>query len=71
MCKIVDTKEIAENDFSLNPGRYVGFSIHVDMDFDYKNEIKKINTELTKLNEKNADLMSVIKSLNYEKLEKV
>jgi len=30
LCKIVDLKEVKENDCSLIPGRYVGYSIQID-----------------------------------------
>lgn len=60
LCKIVDLKEIEENDYSLTPGRYVGYSIQVDEDFDYQRRMTEINTELHELNLKANQLMSVI-----------
>ena len=48
LCKIVDIEEIVEQDYSLTPGRYVGVSIHVDMDFDLRG-ISEIHTELKSL----------------------
>ena len=55
--------EIIENDYSLAPGRYVGFSIKIDEDFDYKGRISDINDELAKLNTENEELMNMIQRL--------
>lgn len=50
LCKIVDLAEVAENDYSLTPGRYVGYSVQVDEDFDYSSRISEIHKELQSLN---------------------
>jgi len=50
LCKIVDLAEVAENDYSLTPGRYVGYSIQVDEDFDYRGRLDEIRAELARLN---------------------
>jgi len=63
LCKIVDLEEIKENDYSLTPGRYVGYSIQIDEDFDYKARMKEIHSELTKLNKEANDLMKQILSM--------
>jgi type I restriction enzyme M protein len=60
LCKIVGLAEVEENDYSLTPGRYVGYSIQVDEDFDYRGRMTEINTELHELNLKANQLMSVI-----------
>jgi type I restriction enzyme M protein len=60
LCKIVDLEEIKENDYSLTPGRYVGYSIQIDEDFDYKARMKEIHSELAELNKEANDLMSQI-----------
>ena len=60
LCKIATLEEIAENDYSLTPGRYVGFSIDIDEDFDYQARIKEINKELTDLNNQSQKLMREI-----------
>ena len=39
--------QIIENDYSLNPGRYVGFTIKVDEDFDYKGRMSEIHNEIS------------------------
>jgi len=50
LCKIVDLAEVAENDYSLTPGRYVGYSIEIDEDFDYSSRISEIHKQLQSLN---------------------
>ena len=60
LCKIVHIKEIIENDYSLNPGRYVGYEIKLDKNFNYKKEINQINDEVKKLNEENKKLIDEI-----------
>lgn len=63
LCKIVDLEEVAENDYSLTPGRYVGYSIQIDMDFDYSFRLNEITAELTELNKNSNTLMSLITGL--------
>ena len=55
--------EIIEQDYSLTPGRYVGVSIEVDMDFDYKGRMTVIHSELGMLNEEVNTLMNQIQSV--------
>jgi type I restriction enzyme M protein len=63
LCKIVDLEEVKEQDYSLTPGRYVGVSIEIDMDFDYKGRMQEIYTELETLNEEANVLMEQIQSV--------
>ena len=63
LCKIAGLEEIKEQDYSLTPGRYVGVSIDIDMDFDYKGRIQEIHTELAQLNKEANDLMEQIQSV--------
>ena len=63
LCKVVDMQEVIEQDYSLNPGRYVGVSIDIDMDFDYKGRMAEIHSELSVLNEEANTLMNQIQSL--------
>ena len=63
LCKIVDLEEIEENDYSLTPGRYVGYSIQIDENFDYQARMKKIHSELAELNSEANDLMNQIQSV--------
>ncbi|MDC9728594.1 MAG: class I SAM-dependent DNA methyltransferase, partial [Methyloprofundus sp.] len=57
LCKVVDLEEVKENDYSLTPGRYVGYSIQIDMDFDYQGRMAEIHRELAGLNDKANGLM--------------
>jgi len=60
LCKITDLEEVKENDYSLTPGRYVGYSIQIDKDFDYRARMKEIHGELAELNTESNDLMEQI-----------
>ncbi|MCW5601375.1 class I SAM-dependent DNA methyltransferase [Nitrosomonas sp.] len=59
-CKIVDVAEVEENDWSLTPGRYVGYSIEIDEDFDYARRLGEIHSELASLNAEATTLMQQI-----------
>lgn len=63
LCKIVNLEEIEENDYSLTPGRYVGYSIQIDEDFDYQARMTEIHSELAELNSEASDLMNQIQSV--------
>ena len=60
LCKVVGLAEVAENDYSLTPGRYVGYSIQIDMDFDYQGRMAEIHKELAGLNDEANGLMKQI-----------
>ena len=62
LCKIVDLDEVKENDYSLTPGRYVGYSIKIDENFDYKGRMKEIHSELADLNKEANEIMEQILS---------
>ena len=62
LCKIVDRDEVEENDYSLTPGRYVGYSIDIDEDFDYQARMAEIHSELAQLNDEANELMKQILS---------
>lgn len=64
LCKIVDLAEVEENDYSLTPGRYVGYSIQIDEDFDYKKRLNEIRSELTSLNHNAIKLMELIEGVS-------
>lgn len=64
LCKIVDLAEVAENDYSLTPGRYVGYSVQVDEDFDYQNRLSEIRDELAFLNTNANELMGLIQGIS-------
>ena len=63
LCKVSSLEEIEENDYSLTPGRYVGFSIEIDENFDYKGRMHEIHEELAKLNGESVELMGAIQGL--------
>lgn len=63
LCKVVEMDEIIEQDYSLTPGRYVGVSIDIDMDFDYQGRMAEIHSELSSLNEEANALMNQIQSV--------
>ncbi|WP_242131335.1 type I restriction-modification system subunit M [Aestuariivivens marinum] len=63
LCKVIEIEDVIEQDYSLTPGRYVGVSIDIDMDFDYKGRMKEIHSELGFLNKEANDLMNKIQSL--------
>jgi type I restriction enzyme M protein len=63
LCKVASMNDIIENDYSLTPGRYVGFSIQIDEDFNYQGRMSEIHDELSKLNAESNDLMKMIKKL--------
>ena len=60
LCKIVDLAEVEENDWSLTPGRYVGYSIELDEGFDYTARLGEIHSELATLNAEANQLMAKI-----------
>jgi len=60
LCKIVDLAEVEENDWSLTPGRYVGYSIELDEGFDYAARLGEIHSELVPLNNEATTLMQQI-----------
>jgi type I restriction enzyme M protein len=63
LCKIASIEDIAEQDYSLTPGRYVGVKIDIDMDFDYKTRMTEIHTELAQLNTEANSLMKQIQAV--------
>lgn len=64
LCKIVDLEEVAAQDYSLTPGRYVGVVVDIDMDFDYQGRMAEIHSELATLNEEANRLMNQIQNVN-------
>jgi type I restriction enzyme M protein len=68
LCKVVSRAEIADNDYSLTPGRYVGVEDQIDHDFDYKSEMGKIKDELKTLNAEGNDLAAQIQT-NLDELD--
>ncbi len=50
LCKIVARDVVAENDFSLTPGRYVGVTFVEEDGVDFQNRLGEIQAELDELN---------------------
>jgi len=67
LSKVVTQKEIAEKDFSLSPGRYVGVDATVDDGVDYEERLNEIHIELDGLNEEANQLANTI-SENFKEL---
>lgn len=68
LVKLVDHVELAENDYSLTPGRYVGVPAEVeDDDFDFEEALREIHLELDGLNTEASELAEVI-AKNFEEL---
>ncbi len=65
LCKLAILDEVAENDWSLNPGRYVGIAEQVDADLDYKEELRSLATNLIQLDaEANEFQAKIEKTIN-------
>jgi type I restriction enzyme M protein len=64
LCKIVSLDEVKENENTLTPGRFVGYTIQVDKEFDYAKRLQQIKNELDNLtNDANAKYKK-LQSLN-------
>ncbi len=62
LCKLATPEEVAEQDYSLNPGRYVGVVIEEDSktEEEFIEEIVAMNDELMKLNAEARELEAII-----------
>lgn len=62
LCKLASPAEVEEQEYSLNPGRYVGVVIEDDgkTEEEFIEEILTTNRELLRLNHQARDLESVI-----------
>jgi len=68
LVKLADRAEIADNDWSLTPGRYVGVAPEAEADgFDFAETLHEIHVELEDLNAEAAALAATIKK-NFEAL---
>jgi type I restriction enzyme M protein len=68
LVKLVGQEELAANDYSLTPGRYVGVAPEVeDADFDFEETIKDIHAEIDVLNAEASELAETI-AKNFEEL---
>lgn len=50
LCKVVTIEEIADQGYSLNPGRYVGVAEKGEEDFDCNERLHELNEELERRN---------------------
>ena len=64
---MVSREDIAENDYSLTSGRYVGVTLQADDDFDYQARLLEIQSELKALNADAITLTATIEK-NLEEL---
>ncbi len=64
LCKLATLEEIQEQDYSLNPGRYVGVVIEEDgmTEEEFEEEIKALNEKLSLLNAQAYTVESVIEN---------
>jgi len=62
LCKLASIEEIIEQEYSLNPGRYVGVVIEEDgkTGEEFIEEIYSLNEELNRLNEGTKELTEII-----------
>ena len=68
LCKAVTVDEIAANDYSLTPGRYVGVApAGADDEEDFVERLREIHDELAELNEKAVELAARVER-NFEEL---
>ena len=68
LVKLVTIDEIAANDWSLTPGRYVGVAPEEeDENFDFEEALRDIHVELEDLNTEAVRLAAMIKN-NFEEL---
>ena len=68
LVKLVDQAEIATNDWSLAPGRYVGVAPEKeDEDFDFAESLRSIHIDLKELNDEAEELAARI-ARNFEEL---
>lgn len=65
LCKAATIEEIREQDYSLNPGRYVGVSFDIEDKNDFKEAMQTLSEELLELDGRIQDLMqSIMNNLN-------
>ena len=68
LVKLVDRSEIADNDWSLTPGRYVGVApVQEEDEFDFEGTLRKIHEELEELNAE-SELLATTISKNLQDL---
>lgn len=68
LCKIATIQEIAEKNYSLTPGAYVGVAEQEDDGVDFHERMNEIHAELAKLNQEANTLMKEIQK-SWEELK--
>lgn len=69
LVRLVDRSEIADDDWSLTPGRYVGVAPEEEEeDFDFEEAVREVHLELEELNAESVALAAAI-SMNFEELQ--
>ena len=68
LCKIATIQEIAEKNYSLTPGAYVGVAEQEDDGVDFHERMNEIHAELAKLNQEANVLMEEIQK-SWEELK--
>jgi len=56
LCKVTTLEEIREQNYSLNPSRYVGVTEKAEDDFDFYEKLEELNEELEVLNAEAREL---------------
>ena len=67
LCYVADRKEIAEKNFSLTPGAYVGVPPAEDDGVDFAQRMNEIHAELVRLQAESNALMETI-SKNWKEM---
>lgn len=62
LCKAATIEEIREQDYSLNPGRYVGVSFDIEDKNDFQVAMNSLKNELIDLSQQSSELMNQILS---------
>lgn len=66
LCKVASRAEIAEKNYSLTPGAYVGVAAVEDDGVDFSQRMAEIHRELLKLQAESNDLMAAISKKLYK-----
>ncbi|HEY60379.1 MAG TPA: SAM-dependent DNA methyltransferase [Anaerolineae bacterium] len=71
LCSLSSHDQIEEQDWSLNPGRYVGIVGKKDSDFDFISGFQSLNRELEQLNHQSRELEDQIARNSNKLLENI
>ena len=70
LCKVATVEEIETQEYSLNPGRYVGVAEREEDDFVFAERLQELNEELEVLNSEARELEERIAENVVKLLEK-